>query len=607
MNINIQCCGLVLILVVLILYLRQRKLYLNTQKIFLAEAITILVSISLDIGSVIAILRHDDLSEFLVLLICKLYLASLIAVAFVGLLYVAVDIYEGMAFQVREIIFSIALFVLAEIAVVAMPVKYAIEEGGRVYTYGAAVYMTYIATFIVMVLIICEIITQRKRINPDRRVAVMLWMGLWTLGAVIQFAFPTLLVVGFVMAVGFMVIYIKLENPEMNIDKETGFYNQTAFIELIRQVYGEDKEVSILIAAFEQFPSNMSVIKQVNDVYIFRRTADELIFVSESPEKIQLVNEEMARRFKNGNRKLERILIPDSTQLNSADDMFYFIRNVYRLIPGAMDDGFMKVNEDMIKEMYREKNMENLLDEALNKGRVEVFYQPIYSIEDKAFTSAEALVRIRDEEDKIISPFEFIPVAEKTGKILELGRIVFEQVCQFIKENSMVQLGLHYIEVNLSVVQCGDETLADTYISIMKKYDVLPKFINLEITESASMAAKDILLENMKVLMNYGVSFSLDDFGTGQSNLNYIVDMPVNIVKFDKGMTRAYFDSRKAKYVMDAAMHMIHGMGLKIVSEGIETEDQYKVMEGLGICYIQGYYFSKPLPKKDFLLFLQNA
>ena len=100
------------------------------------------------------------------------------------------------------------------------------------------------------------------------------------------------------------------------------------------------------------------------------------------------------------------------------------------------------------------------------------------------------------------------------------------------------------------------------------------------------------------------MEFSLDDFGTGQSNLNYIVDMPVDIVKFDRDMTNAYFENGKAKYVMDAAMHMVHGMDLEIVSEGIETKEQYEAMEGLGINYIQGYYFSKPLPERQFLEFI---
>ena len=106
--------------------------------------------------------------------------------------------------------------------------------------------------------------------------------------------------------------------------------------------------------------------------------------------------------------------------------------------------------------------------------------------------------------------------------------------------------------------------------------------------------------------MWYGVRFSLDDFGTGNSNLNYIVDMPVDIVKFDRSMTNAYFENGKAKYVMDAAIHMIHGMGLKIVSEGVETEEQYRTMEQLGISHIQGYYFSKPLSEDKFIEFLER-
>ena len=110
----------------------------------------------------------------------------------------------------------------------------------------------------------------------------------------------------------------------------------------------------------------------------------------------------------------------------------------------------------------------------------------------------------------------------------------------------------------------------------------------------------------MKELRDFGVSFSLDDFGTGRSNLNYIVDMPVDIVKFDKDMIQSYFRSDKAKYVMDAAMHMIQGLQLHIVSEGIETEEQYATMEKLGITYIQGYYFSKPLPETEFLEFVKK-
>lgn len=202
-------------------------------------------------------------------------------------------------------------------------------------------------------------------------------------------------------------------------------------------------------------------------------------------------------------------------------------------------------------------------------------------------------------------PAKFIPIAEETGLISRLGEIVFDKTCQFIKEHNLKDYGVDYIEVNLSVKQCENGNFSDTYIGIMRKYDLSPECINLEITETASIQTKQILLENMERLIEYGVRFSLDDFGNGESNLNYIVDMPVSIVKFDKYMSQAYFENQKAKFVMEAAMRMIHDMELKIVSEGVETKEQMDTIVGLGIDYIQGYHFSKPLPATQYLEFIR--
>ena len=242
---------------------------------------------------------------------------------------------------------------------------------------------------------------------------------------------------------------------------------------------------------------------------------------------------------------------------------------------------------------------------AMEEDRVEVFFQPIYATAEKKFVSAEALVRIRNTDGSIIPPGLFIPVAEETGMISKIGEHVFEKTCQFIKEHDIEQYGIAYLEVNLSVVQCESKTLAETYIGIMDKYQIDPKLVNLEITESASIVRKKTLLKNMNTLIDYGVSFSLDDFGNGQSNLNYIVDMPVKIVKFDRDMTQAYFENKKAQFVLKAAMNMIHDMHLHVVSEGVETAEQLAALEQLGIDYVQGYYFSKPIEARAFIEFLK--
>lgn len=300
------------------------------------------------------------------------------------------------------------------------------------------------------------------------------------------------------------------------------------------------------------------------------------------------------------------IYIPDSGIVDSVDNLLALIKYVRRNDAELAVNQFKQVGHVLALAMHEEKKIEQLISNAMANDQVEVFYQPIYSTGEQRFTSAEALVRIRDDHGALVPPDKFIDIAEKSGMIAQLGEIVFDKVCRFICENDIRTYGLHYIEVNLSVVQCSNERLSEDYIRIMERNGLRADFINLEITETASIVAKKTLLKNMRQLLDYGVRFSLDDFGTGQSNLNYIMEMPVDIVKFDKEMTNAYFQNHTAKYVMDATIQMIHGLNLKIVSEGIETEEQYRAMADLGISYIQGFHFSKPLPEQEFLRFLSE-
>ena len=215
-------------------------------------------------------------------------------------------------------------------------------------------------------------------------------------------------------------------------------------------------------------------------------------------------------------------------------------------------------------------------------------------------------MRIKKEDGTMISPAVFIPVAEDSGQIIKLGELLFEKVCSFLVKNRDYKLGLHYVEINLSVIQCDQPDLAERLTEIVNKYNINPQMINLEITETASIRSQSILLGNMNRLIQQGFTFSLDDFGKGESNLMYIVDMPVSIVKFDKDMSKAFFTSSKAKQVVRAVVKMVHDMGLKLVAEGIETKDELDAMYKENIDYIQGYYYSKPLPMEEAVDFFKQ-
>lgn len=627
MHIQMQCCGIVLMMVLLFFYIRQKRILLNTERAFLRAFCLNFFCIVLDVASIVVIYQRNKLPGWFVDFICKSYLVTLVGVALCSLLYVCVDIYvrkEDYKKAVRR--YEIIAFIDA-VFVYILPIYYQFDDDGTTFlvTYGPS---NLAAFWVAIGLLIVNFYLMRKeknKINPRRREAVLTWMVVWVGAAMLQYCYSGILVLGYACSIGMVVLYLKLENPETNLDRQSGMFNHSALVQYIRQLYSEGRNFSVLAVIFERsFRKNMTredmeAVKMeiveffigIPNVLVFKNAEDEILLVFKDADKAEKEMQPLFARFdkgwgKDGSFYIRPcwIHIPDANVLGSVEDMLYLIRDIRQNSKDFSENPFFYVDRQRAEEMYQKKRTERLLLEAMEKDWVEVYYQPIYSTKEHCFTSAEALVRIRDEGGNIVPPGVFIDVAEQNGMILKLGEMVFEKVCRFVKEHDIEQYGLHYIEINLSVVQCSYEQLAEDYIKIMKKYEIPSSFINLEITESASMEAKRILLNNMKNLMDYGVKFSLDDFGTGQSNLNYIVDMPVDIVKFDRDMINAYFENGKAKYVMNAAMHMVHGMNLEIVSEGIETKEQYEVMEELGISYIQGYYFSKPLSEQQFLEFI---
>lgn len=629
MNIWTQCCGMILMMVLFFFYKQQKLIHLSTEKAFWRSFCVTSISITLDIVSLIAIDNMSILPMWLVKFICKTYLVSLLGVVLCSLLYICVDIYMKDRRYLRYIKCYIATACVGAMLIYFLPIQIYCEGNNSVmYTYGTSVnIMSAFSLFFVLVNLY-SMVRQKKRINPRRREAVFVWMAVWLCAAAIQFLDRSILIVGYACSVGMIVVYLKLENPEMNLDRQTGLFNQNAFLEYTKQLFEKKQDYAVLYLYFERlFQQNMQVsvegqvsvevcqyLLNIPDSFAFKNTEDAVILVFTDITQVQETIEEICQRFNKGFGKDGSVFLhpygiylPHSDMVEDVKDISAVFKYVRGNNKEYSENYYITVDKTMIDGMYREREIEQLILNGIENDRIEVFYQPIFSTKEKQFTCAEALVRMRDEQGNLVPPGAFIGVAEKNGMIIKLGEIVFEKVCRFIKENGLSRYGIHYIEVNLSVVQCAYADLASDFISIMEQYEVSPRFLNLEITESASLQAKGILLDNMRCLMNYGVRFSLDDFGTGQSNLNYIVDMPVGIVKFDKDMTNAYFENGKAKYVMDAAMHMIHGMNLEIVSEGIETKKQYEAMEKLGISYIQGFYFAKPLPEKEFLEFLQEA
>lgn len=620
MNIQFQLCGLSILILLIIFYNSHKTLHLYKERVFYAVLCIITASLSGDILSLVVIYFREILPILLVEMVCKLYLASLVLGAWSALEYVFTDVI-GESKHVKLTRWMILLVTAQSVLILLLPV-HIYDSEGKVYTYGPSVIVVYIFVALYILSTLAVTFVLRKKLNPRIRFAIVLWMLIWIASAVAQFLNDGLLIVGFASAIGVLILAVIIENPEANLERKLGCFNSYALTEYLNQLFERKKSFSIMEISFENtilleetgmdldeiLREILRILSRYDDIFVFKNINLSLILISENKEELETAAKAILDDA--GHRDIYQktamfVLMDQADAFSDVDNLirfFSFVRS-----EREEEKGVLIFTDESMVTRFKEKNLiEQEISDALAEDRVEVFLQPIYSNGEKYFTSAEALVRIRKRDGNLMPPGLFIPVAEDSGQILKLGERVFEKVCHFLSHTEAIKLGLHYIEVNLSVVQCEKIDLAERLISIANTYEIDPRWINLEITETGSIRARQTLLENMKKLIEHGFSFSLDDFGKGESNLMYVVEMPVCIVKLDHDMSKAFFCSDKAKHVVRAVISMAHGMNLKVVAEGIETETEAGEMYVEGIDYIQGYYYARPLPGQEFLEFLRK-
>ncbi|MCR5590724.1 MAG: EAL domain-containing protein [Lachnospiraceae bacterium] len=289
--------------------------------------------------------------------------------------------------------------------------------------------------------------------------------------------------------------------------------------------------------------------------------------------------------------------------ISDVDSLFMLIADLELAAPGSKVLSASSITET--KEFSMKKEMTTIIDRALANHYFSVFYQPIYDTKEKKFTSAEALLRLRDPKYGYISPNLFIPLAEKSGAIHALGSFVLEEVVKFIASPDFAPLNVDYIEINLSAMQCLRGDLSEEIISLLQKYDVDPSKINLEVTETASVYSQSKMYRNISTLSEYGLTFSLDDFGTGYSNLMRIASLPLDIVKLDRVFVLME-ESGGHHVIIKNLIEMLKNMNLKVLVEGVETEEMFDSFMQMGVDEIQGFYFSRPLTKSAFIRFIKE-
>lgn len=475
----------------------------------------------------------------------------------------------------------------------------------------------------------------RTLFSKRRYFAMMFVFPLMITSVVIQFFFPKLLVEMFASACGLLFISMMILRPEETIDIETGLGKLSAYARDMKRIFTNQKPIHIILVNVTNYQSIRSMLGYEGMNQMLHAIADKMVAINrkqkieaelyylgvgkfrfvvddrhfdKTEKTAEVINSFMKKDFHWNKMELALttcVCIAKCPQdISDVDALLAFGND---LNTSKYNGKILYASEIFSKQYYDiRKDMDGILERALTEHKFSVYYQPIYSVEEKRFHSAEALLRLQDEQYGFISPEIFIPAAEKNGTIHKIGAFVLEEVCRFIASQEYQSLHLDYIEINLSVAQCMQNDLASQVLEMLGRYHVRPDQINLEITETAVSYSQKAMVDNLSQLTEAGIRFSLDDFGTGYSNMWRIASLPLHIVKLDKSFTDVE-ENPRLLIVLQNTIKMIKDMNLKIVVEGIETEKLVHQFSELQCEYIQGYYYSKPIPKQDFIDFIRET
>ena len=474
-----------------------------------------------------------------------------------------------------------------------------------------------------------------RYLSINRWISLLAIYVLSHVAVLVQFFYPELLIEIFCTAIGEMLILVSIMRPEERMDTEVGTLSWRSYQSDIRNITLSGEHVQIVVIrmqnsqeirnylgdhTYNKYVSNIAdgirsiswkhphhislYFEKPGTIYLIVDPDENLgenfqeMLLSQTSEKIKQYND-MGVRF-----EPQICFISCPNDLQKVEDI---ISVGHKFYSADKNEGTLFFAREIVKShtFAIEAHIEEILERAIKYNYIEIYYQPIFDVDSNSFHSAEALARIIDPKYGLISPAIFIPAAETQGFIIPIGDMVLEQAFRFISEHDLDALGLSYIEINLSVAQCVESSLPDKILALQQKYKVDPKYVNLEITETTFENISEIMVENIKKLIDMGYSFALDDYGIGYSSVQRVNSIPFKLIKIDKSMLDES-SSNNGRMILEHTIKMMHSIGKQLVCEGAETIDAVNTLKNMKCDFIQGFYFSKPVPANEFASFVER-
>ncbi len=440
---------------------------------------------------------------------------------------------------------------------------------------------------------------------------------------IFQVVYREIIVNEMALAIANMVLFMSFQNGALKRDSLTLAGNRENFYEnlslrlagkqkfqvvvlalrqfdVINQNYGHQKGDEILYAV----ASELGRIIPGGEVYRFGNVEFAMILPWHSKQEAQQNLGILQRRFRGSwsvgevhtHMRAVFMHMEHIEQTYTTSEMMTYLEYGIRKAKEIQGHN-VSFNETMLKKYENEKRILDVIQRSVEQKRFEVWYQPVYHLKSGSW-SAEALLRLNDYEGNPVHPSEFIPVAEASGLIDELSWIVLEEVCSFLEQEE--HNNIENISVNLSMQQFADAKISEKILDCVNRHHLTPDRLKMEVTERVLLHDIEYMKKMMNKMDRAGIGFYLDDFGTGYSNLVSILEFPFECVKLDKSLLTGFPENPDSEVMVRTLIELFHGMGNKVVAEGVEERAQAELLDKMGVDYIQGYYFSRPLSRDVF-------
>ncbi len=481
----------------------------------------------------------------------------------------------------------------------------------------------YISGIIYYAIAIYYLIFRWYAATRKRKLMITISFLMTVIGITIQFFVPAWEVELFFDAITFLGIMLSVEYDDDRVDTVTRMYNRDAFIQDVSYYLDTKTSFNAVILkltnieAYQLMPEAYDLTEvismaasEIRKLFIYptcyRVTPVSIVMLTLNKDDtyIEELSDKVLALLNDGlglPKKDERITgmvmraqIP--YEVSSVQDMMLMIEMDYKDVP----DNKIAKGEDL-HEFYDRASVERAIREGFDNDGYEVLYQPVYSVKEKRIQSLEALIRLNDSKLGQLLPEYFIPKAERNGMIDIISDFVLRDACALIKSGIPDKLGIKYINVNLSVLQCIQSHFIERVTAIVEDEGVSPSRIIFGVFESVTLDDFGNLAEVMKECRKIGFHFSMEGYGTGYANIYSVFSMHFNEIKLDKTMIWEAVRSERGRIILENSVRMIHDIGLPVVAVGVETAGQIELVEKLDVELVQGFYCSEPVRKEELL------